>query len=130
VLLKFSAWPWRETSSDFHNRIKPLGKTPVSVTLAVPMRMNFQSLRDKWRRIWSSLNGRRAASNALRELIREVEGSEGYARNDVRAKAKIWLVGHLSSLDDEDILLARENFGYLLPAQWGLPAAKSLWSDT
>jgi hypothetical protein len=46
-----------------------------------------------------------------------------HARNDVRAKAKAWLIGHVSSLDDEEILLARENFGYLLPAQWDLPAA-------
>jgi len=92
--------------------------------------MNIQNLRDKWRRMASSWNGRSAPSHVLKELIREVEGCEGYARNDVRAKAKIWLIGHVSSLDDEDISLARENFGYLLPAQWGLPAAKSLWSDS
>jgi len=92
--------------------------------------MNLKSFRAKWQRIWSAWFGRSAPSNVLKELIREVEGSEGYARNDVRAKAKIWLVGHVSSLDDQDILLARENFGYLLPAQWGLPAVKSLWSDT
>ena len=92
--------------------------------------MNLKNLRTKCGRIWSSWNGRSATSNVLMELIREVEGSVGYARNDVRAKAKTWLIAHVSTLDDEDISLARENFGYLLPARWGLPAAKSLWPET
>ena len=60
-----------------------------------------------------------APSNILKGLIREVESSTGYARNDVRAKAKAWLISHVSSLDEEDILLAKAHFGYLLPAEWG-----------
>jgi len=59
-------------------------------------------------------------SSTLKDLIREVESSSGYARNDVRAKAKAWLISHASSLDEEDILLAKVHFGYLLPAEWGL----------
>jgi hypothetical protein len=58
-------------------------------------------------------------SNVLKDLIREVENSAGYARNDARAKAKTWLISHASSLDEEDILLARAHFAYLLPAEWG-----------
>ena len=58
-------------------------------------------------------------SSILRELIHEVETSAGYARNDARAKAKAWLVGHVGSLDQEDILLAKTHFGYLLPPEWG-----------
>ena len=58
-------------------------------------------------------------SCVLKDLIREVESSAGYARNDARAKAKTWLIGHASSLDEEDILLAKAHFGYLLPAEWG-----------
>ncbi len=54
--------------------------------------------------IWK---GSEAPSNVLKNLISEVEGSEGYARNDVRAKAKTWLISHVSTLDNEDILLAR-----------------------
>ena len=130
MLLEFSTWPWREILSDFHNPNMALGNGPESVTFATSMRMNLESLRAQWQRIRSSWSGRSASSNVLKELIREVEGSAGYARNDVRAKAKTWLIGHVSSLDDNDISLARENFGYLLPAQWGLPAAKSIWSDT
>jgi drug/metabolite transporter superfamily protein YnfA len=62
-------------------------------------------------------------SRVLKDLIREVEESSGYARNDARAKAKTWLIGHVSSLDEEDILLARAHFGYMLSAEWG-PEAK------
>ena len=83
--------------------------------------MKAQSLRLAWERLWSLLGpGRKAPSNILKALIREVEGSEGYARNDVRAKAKSWLISHGSSLDSATILLARDHFGYLLPAGWGL----------
>ena len=60
-----------------------------------------------------------APSSVLKDLIREVEESSGYARNDARAKAKAWLVGHINSLDEEDILLAKTHFGYLLPPEWG-----------
>jgi len=63
-----------------------------------------------------------APSSALKDLIREVESCTGYARNDARAKAKTWLVGHVSSLSEEDILLAKTHFGYLLPLEWGLLA--------
>jgi hypothetical protein len=60
-----------------------------------------------------------APSQVLHQLIRKVEGSGGYERNDARAKAKAWLIEHVSSLDEEDILLAKAHFGYLLPAEWG-----------
>jgi hypothetical protein len=59
-------------------------------------------------------------SHVIKDLIREVENSAGYARNDARAKAKAWLISHVSSLDEEDILLAKAHFGYLLPAEWGV----------
>ena len=58
-------------------------------------------------------------SSVLHDLIRKVENSAGYARNDERAKAKAWLILHVSSLDEEDIQLAKAHFGYLLPAEWG-----------
>jgi hypothetical protein len=60
-----------------------------------------------------------APSAVLESLIDEVESCSGYARNDARAKAKQWLINHVSSLDEEDILLAKNRFGYLLPADWG-----------
>ena len=59
-------------------------------------------------------------SSVLKDLIREVEGSEVCARNDARAKAKNWLISHVSSLGEEDILLAKAHLGYLLPAEWGV----------
>lgn len=58
-------------------------------------------------------------SHILRDLILKVENSSGYDRNDARAMAKTWLIDHVSSLDEEDILLAKTHFGYLLPAGWG-----------
>jgi hypothetical protein len=70
-------------------------------------------------RAWSFLKERKASSGVLRGLIVEVDRTEGYARNDVRAKAKLWLIGHVSSLAARDILLAEAHFGYLLPAGWG-----------
>jgi hypothetical protein len=60
-----------------------------------------------------------APSHILKDLIRKVENSAGYARNDERAKAKAWLINHVSALSKEDILLAKAHFGYLLPAEWG-----------
>ena len=57
-------------------------------------------------------------SHVLQDLIQEVESSSGYARSDARAKAKSWLIAHVSALNEEDILLARAHFGYLLPAGW------------
>jgi hypothetical protein len=61
-----------------------------------------------------------APSSVLKDLIREVESSSGYARNDARAKAKHWLISRASSLGEKDILLAKDHFGYLLPTEWGL----------
>jgi hypothetical protein len=52
-------------------------------------------------------------------LIREDESAVGYERNDIRAKAKEWLIAHGSSLTAEDVILARDHFGYLLPMEWG-----------
>jgi hypothetical protein len=63
--------------------------------------------------------GGEESSRALKDLILNVENSAGYARNDARVKAKTWLISHVSSLDEEDILLAKAHFGYLLPAGWG-----------
>jgi len=54
-------------------------------------------------------------------LIREDESAVGYDRNNVRTKAKIWLIDHGSSLAAADILLARDHFGYLLPMGWEAP---------
>jgi len=59
-------------------------------------------------------------SSVLKNLIREVEESSGYTRNDARAKAKAWLVGNVTSLGDNEILLAKTHFSYLLPSEWGL----------
>jgi hypothetical protein len=63
------------------------------------------------------------ASGVLRELIHKVESSTGYDRNDERAKAKAWLITHAAFLDEEDILLAKAHFGYLLPAEWGFQSS-------
>jgi hypothetical protein len=52
-------------------------------------------------------------------LIHEEESTLGYERNDVRAKAKKWLITNGKTLATRDILLARAHFGYLLPANWG-----------
>ncbi len=54
----------------------------------------------------------------LKDLIDEVEYTSGYARNDVRSKAKKWLLGHGTSLAAKDVLLAETHFGYLLPIGW------------
>ncbi len=75
--------------------------------------MTIESFRSAWKRLWSLVwKGSAAPSNVLKDLISEVEGSEGYARNDVRARAKIWLISHVSTLDEEDMMLARDYFGY------------------
>jgi hypothetical protein len=77
-------------------------------------------LRTKLENIWICLkNGRNTSSENLSSLIRKVELSVGYARNDARVKAKAWLVNHVSAMGQEDILLARTHFGYLLPVGWG-----------
>jgi len=51
-------------------------------------------------------------------LIREEERAVGYDRNDIRARAKEWLIAHGPSLAADDVLLAQEHFGYLLPPGW------------
>jgi hypothetical protein len=81
--------------------------------------MNQTSFRANWERLCSFLFKGRRSRGALRALIREDESAVGYARNDVRAKAKKWLIAHGSSLAADDILLARDHFGYLLPMGWG-----------
>lgn len=69
-------------------------------------------------RAWIFLKEGKVSSGALRGLIIEVDSSEGYARNDARAKAKTWLISHVSTLAAKDILLAEAHFGYLLPVGW------------
>jgi len=59
-------------------------------------------------------------SHVIKNLIREVEEASGYTRTEARAKAKAWLVGNVTTLDVNEILLARTHFSYLLPADWGL----------
>jgi hypothetical protein len=82
--------------------------------------MNINSA---WHTLWKRLKafspGARVSSGILRGLIREDEGAVGYGRNDVRAKAKEWLMTHEESLAARDVLLARDHFGYLLPPNWG-----------
>ncbi len=58
-------------------------------------------------------------STALEDLIRGVEKSSGHDRTDARARAKAWLIGHVASMNQKDIEMARSYFGYLLPAGWG-----------
>jgi len=62
------------------------------------------------------------SSRILSNLIREVEESSGYTRNDARAKAKVWLLANVTSLGENEILLAKTHFSYLLPAEWGARA--------
>jgi hypothetical protein len=81
--------------------------------------MNQTAFREKWDRLYSFVFKARASGGALRALIREDESAVGYDRNNVRAKAKVWLIDHGSSLAAADILLARDHFGYLLPMEWG-----------
>jgi hypothetical protein len=82
-------------------------------------RMNQTAFRAHWKRLCSILFKGRTSCGTLRVLIREDESAVGYDRNDIRAKAKKWLIAHGSSLTAEDILLARDHFGYLLPMGWG-----------
>ena len=81
--------------------------------------MNQFSFRANWERLRSLILQGQIPHSALRALIREDESAVGYDRNDVRAKAKQWLIAHGSSLAAKDILLARDHFGYLLPTGWG-----------
>jgi hypothetical protein len=59
------------------------------------------------------------SSGALRDLIRGVDESSGYARHEARARAKTWLLSHASTLNQSDIVFAKEQLGYLLPVGWG-----------
>jgi len=61
-------------------------------------------------------------SSVLKHLIRDVEESSGYTRNDARAKAKAWLVENVTSLGENEIFLAKTHFSYLLPPEWGAKA--------
>ncbi len=83
--------------------------------------MNPSSLRTHWERVCSLLFAGHLTHEVLRALIREDESAVGYERNDVRAKAKSWLIANRASLGAEDILLARDHFGYLLPMGWESP---------
>ncbi len=73
-------------------------------------------LKRAWLAVWKRKS---ASSSTLKGLIRGVEESSGYARNDARAKAKAWLLTHVSSMSQQDIELARLHFAYLLPVEWG-----------
>ncbi len=81
--------------------------------------MKRPEFRTSWNRLKSFFGKRRTSSGILRGLIHEDESAHGYERNDVRAKAKIWLVTHGETLAARDVELARNHFGYLLPANWG-----------
>jgi hypothetical protein len=79
--------------------------------------MNQTAFRSPWDLLRSVLAQGRACT-VLRALIREEERAVGYERNDIRTKAKEWLIAHGSSLAAADVLLAQEHFGYLLPPDW------------
>ena len=81
--------------------------------------MNRPSFRTIWNRLKSLSGEGRTSSGILRRLIHEEETTLGYERNDVRAKAKKWLINHGETLAARDVILARDHFGYLLPANWG-----------
>ncbi len=81
--------------------------------------MNQPASPTLWNRLKSVFEKSRTSSAVLRGLIHEDESTSGYGRNDVRAKAKEWLITHGKTLAAPDILLARDHFGYLLPANWG-----------
>ncbi len=80
--------------------------------------MNRPASRTLWNRLKSLFGECRTSSGILRGLIHEEEITLGYERNDVRAKAKKWLIAHGETLAAQDVLLARDHFGYLLPANW------------
>ncbi len=84
--------------------------------------MNQPAFRTIWKNLKSLLGEGRTSSRILRGLIHEEETTLGYERNDVRAKAKQWLLTHGETLAARDVLLARDHFGYLLPANWGASA--------
>jgi len=101
------------------NGVKTPYRTPSPQRTFWKVKMKQTGFRAHWERLWASLFQRRTSCGALRDLIREDESAVGYERNDVRAKAKKWLIAHGSTLAAEDVLLARDHFGYLLPMGWG-----------
>jgi hypothetical protein len=68
----------------------------------------------------SSREAEETLSSTLDRLIHEVEESSGDDRTLARARAKAWLLSHGADLDEEEIVLVRIHFSYLLPAGWGL----------
>jgi len=83
--------------------------------------MKLDPFRSGWKRLMNLFPKKGVpSSNALRDLIRGVDESSGYARNEARAQAKTWLLGHVSTLNQRDIVFAKEQLGYLLPAGWGM----------
>lgn len=89
------------------------------ISAKIELGMNPSSFRSNWERGCSFIFKGHASHGVLRALIREDESTVGYDRNDVRAKAKSWLIEHGAMLEAEDIVLARDHFGYLLPTGWG-----------
>ena len=81
--------------------------------------VNLPVIRAIWERLCDILFKGPASCGDLRALILEDESAVGYERNHVRAKAKSWLIEHGATLGAEDIVLARDHFGYLLPMGWG-----------
>jgi hypothetical protein len=81
--------------------------------------MNSPAFLTHWERLCSYLAKGRTLRGTLRALIQEDKSAVGYDRNDVRAKAKSWLIDHGASLAAEDVSLAKDHFGYLLPVGWG-----------
>jgi len=92
-----------------------------SITIAVVMAFLLSIY---WQKLGIDSGGVKgeAPSRVLKTLIREVEESSGYTRNDARAKAKAWLLENVASLGENEIFLAKTHFNYLLPTDWGAKA--------
>jgi hypothetical protein len=95
--------------------------SPQSIAIAVVMAFLLSMYWQKFGNDPGGVKGE-APSRVLKSLIREVEESSGYTRNDARAKAKAWLVENVTSLGENEIFLAKTHFSYLLPADWGAKA--------
>jgi hypothetical protein len=92
--------------------------------------MKPQTLISDAKRTWSTFwKNRTKHCRIVDDLIRGVEESSGYDRTDARAKAKAWLIGHVATLNQKDIQIARLHFGYLLPAGWGLATLPPPWRN-
>jgi hypothetical protein len=94
-----------------------LRSIPFAVVMALVLSAYWQKLGSDHRVVKGDVPFR-----VLNNLIREVEESAGYARNDARAKAKAWLEGNVTSLGENEIVLAKTHFSYLLPTDWGAKA--------